>query len=100
MVLTIVIFILVFFLVFSVSLFCLIKTDLILENYHLIIPSICISLWAFYYLLQVNFVHPHYWDFEVFYKSGKRVLNNPLTLYEYLYALGKVFFLYVLSVKL
>lgn len=54
----------------------------ITENLYLIIPSICIGLWALLNLVRVNFnlVYPQ--DFAVFYKSGKQIFINPEELYD------------------
>jgi len=78
MFLTVLIFIFFFSIVFSISLFCLVKKDLILENYHLIIPAICIGIWAVYALNH----NPFYFDSYILYSAGKTILTNPRDLYK------------------
>jgi hypothetical protein len=47
----------------------------------LIIPSICIGLWAIYALVDWNF-NPMAGDFNIFYDAGRQILINPAKLYE------------------
>ena len=76
----VIIFILVFLIIFSFSFFFLILKELIIDNLYLIIPAICIGLWAYYSLLLIN--EAYYRDFKVFYRAGKQFLSNPGKLYD------------------
>lgn len=58
-------------------------SSFIQRKYHLIIPTICISLWLFYYLvIKMNFDIIKYYDFEIFYNAGKQIFIDPLQLYN------------------
>jgi len=81
MIIYILISVLIFLITFSVSLFALIKKKIITDHLNLIIPSICTSFWALYYLLQVNFILFSL-DFDVFYKSGKQIWIDASRLYD------------------
>jgi len=84
--LNILIFILIFSIVFIVTLFCMIKKELVIENLYLIIPSICIGLWALHFLIfqyQIynNFIMVQY-DFKIIYRCGRQIWINPADLYK------------------
>ena len=81
MFLYVLIFVLFFFLFFIISYFCIFKRKLIIDNLYLIIPSICIGLWALYALIYCDFT-PIKSDFYVFYSSGKQIFLNPSKLYN------------------
>ena len=51
----------------------------IIQNYHLIIPAICIGFWAIAYLLQNHLI---FCDFRVFYNGGKQIFIDPANLYD------------------
>lgn len=74
-------FIIIFSMVFLVSLFCMVKKELIFDTYHLIIPSICIGLWALYSLINTNFT-TRTTDIYAFYHAGKQLFIDPSTLYD------------------
>jgi len=87
MYLNIIVFILAFLIIFFISLFCLLKKTLVIDNLYLIIPAICIGIWAFYSLYHQEF-QLYYWDCYVVYSAGKQIFINPEKLYNvptYLY---------------
>ncbi len=53
--------------------------------FHLILPSICITLWVLLHLLF--FYEGFNIDFSIYYNAGKRLLRDPTDLYTsgYLY---------------
>jgi hypothetical protein len=65
--------------------------------FHLIISSICITLWIIFHL--IFFFEGFNIDFSIFYNAGKRVLNDPKDLYTegYLYT---PFFAMVFSISI
>jgi len=81
MILNIILFLGFFLLVFIVSFICLMKRVYIIDNLYLIIPAICIVLWAIFSLIHSNFSYISV-DFMVFYRSGQIILHNPKLLYE------------------
>ncbi len=54
------------------------------DNIYLIIPTLCVVFWAFYYFIKIGGIPPYdrYLDFGYFYESGKQVLTDPINLYE------------------
>jgi hypothetical protein len=81
MYLNIIVFILAFLIIFFISLFCLLNKTLVIDNLYLIIPAICIGLWALYCLIQNNF-NTEGSDINAFYKAGKQILIDPSRLYD------------------
>ncbi len=57
------------------------------ENLYLIIPILCIGIWALYFLWTRNFILNDLYqeDFMIFYLSGKQILKDPSKLYTYDY---------------
>ena len=86
MFLNILLFILVFSLVFILTLFCMIKKELVKENLYLIIPSICIGLWALYFIVIQVEIHSKLIisqpDFSIIYKCGNQIWTDPADLYK------------------
>ena len=78
--LIVIIFILVFLITFSLTFLFLLKKEIIMKNLYIIIPAICIFLWAFYALYDTKF-KPHSGDFKAFYNAGKQVFIDPLRIY-------------------
>ena len=79
---SIIVFVLTFLLSFFLCILLLKKKNFTRQNFHLIIPSICLILTAFVSLIMRDF-NPIYRDFIVFYDCGKFVLTNPTKLYDY-----------------
>jgi len=78
MLLNILLFIFIFLIIFFLCFFILVKKDLLIENLYLIIPAICIAIWALYALYK----HPPYWDYYVVYSAGEKFLTNPTEIYD------------------
>jgi len=87
--------------IYFVCFFCLVKRALIIDNLYLIIPAICIAIWAFYSLYKQEF-QPFLWDYYVVYSAGRKILTNPSKLYDvrtYLYMPSfAVFIAFTLSI--
>ncbi|MFX1392125.1 MAG: hypothetical protein ACFFAH_00995 [Promethearchaeota archaeon] len=75
-------FIVIFFIVIFISLFCLFKKNLIVDNAYLIIPAICIGLWALYSHLIQDPDNIFTWDVDVVYVAGKKALTDPANIYD------------------
>lgn len=57
------------------------------DNLYLIIPILCISCWALYFLRAINFnlTDVYQDDFMIYYLSGKQILRDASKLYTYDY---------------
>jgi len=77
-----IIFGLIFITIFIIGLLCLFYKNLILDNLYLIIPAICIGIWALLALFNEEYHTPLTWDFQVFHESGLQIYKNPAHLYE------------------
>ncbi len=92
---------LIFFSIFSLF---LLKKEIIkknvLNNIYIIIPAICIFLWAFYALYDTEF-KPHSGDFRDFYNAGQQVFIDPLRIYDsgFVYMPNMAFF-FAISIAL
>ncbi|MFX0132327.1 MAG: hypothetical protein ACFFDN_01645 [Candidatus Hodarchaeota archaeon] len=58
------------------------RNDFIKENFHLIIPFLCIVFWGLLYLYVVGFILGREFDFGVYYEGGKQIQKNPEDLYK------------------
>ena len=67
-------FIVFFLSVFSISFYLLRHKNLVKDNLHIIIPAICIGLWAISVLINTNFNQPKS-DFVAFYYSLSDTLS-------------------------
>ncbi|MHA1197343.1 MAG: hypothetical protein ACTSRH_16940 [Promethearchaeota archaeon] len=56
--------------------------DLVKNKIYLIIPIVCLLLWALLSLIKDNFNLLTSVDYNVFYKAGKTIYSNPALLYE------------------
>ena len=86
MLLYIIIFILIFLIVFILSIFCMVKRELVIDNLYLIIPAICVGLWALHFLiLQFQIYNKFYirlYDFKIVYNCGLHIWTNPTKIYH------------------
>ena len=63
------------------------KLESIRERIYLIIPIICIGIWALFNLIQEGLIDKrynenYYNDFTAFYRVGKLIFTNPQDLYK------------------
>ena len=52
------------------------------NNFHIIIPFICVIIYALIWLFHVNFILGGEFDFYIWYIAGKQALKNPARLYD------------------
>ena len=97
-------FLLVFLIIFSIFFLFLIKReiikDIIISNLYIIIPAICILLWALHALYDTEF-KSHSIDFKDFYNAGQQVFIDPLRIYDsgFVYMPNMAFF-FAISIAL